>query len=917
MAKPTITTRAGKGSALTWTEGDSNLENLRDATITIKADTGGTDVVSDLNGTVTLVAGTNITLTGDNTAKTVTINSTASGGASALDDLTDVVITAAATNDVLVYNGTNWVDTAANTLTVSAASTASTATNATNINISTTDGNTSDTTLYPVMVGAASTGQQLPHVDTGLSYNASTNALTATTFSGNATSASKLSNMPTMGYTTTVTSGTAVTLTSSSNWYQVFTGSTAQTVNLPATNTLAVGWNFYIVNDSTAVISVLSSAGTSVTPATIPAGSAMMATVLDITAGNPQSTKWDCGLTSFSTFTGSGNLVFSTSPSFTTPSLGTPSSGTVTNLTGTASININGTVGATTPTTGAFTTLSASTSVSFSPSGAITLNPTTAGTINNMSIGATTASTGRFTTLSATGTTTLATSLTGLLKAASGVVSAATAGTDYVAVGGALGTPSSGTVTNLTGTASININGTVGATTPAAGTFTTATLDAGGELRLNNTADTFYVGFKAGTLAANKIWTLPTADGTANQVLKTDGAGNLGWSTAGGGSFDPASPGAIGGTTPDLGTFTGLIAKGNGTTASPARLSLPVVDHYSTAWTTNGIGISAPGGFTYRDTTSTGTVSAVYVHTLGGATLARTNTGAFTNAATLYVAPPGAGFQTTITNPAMAAFFDGPVRVAGNLNVDGGSSFNGSIGGTSPNTGAFTTLTTTDTVSMTGTSKTVTIAPTGASSSVVINCGSGGTINNMTVGVTTAAAGNFTSIGATTPGTGTFTSITANGTGSVILSPSSGTVTINPNGASTINNTSIGVTTAAAGRFTTLTATGAITLVDVRETVFAIGNSGVATLTPNAANGSVQTITATGNFTLSAFTSPVSGQTITFIITQDATGSRTLTSTMKFAGGSKTLTTTANAIDILTVSYIGTTYYASLAKGFV
>jgi len=41
--------------------------------------------------------------------------------------------------------------------------------------------------------------------------------------------------------------------------------------------------------------------------------------------------------------------------------------------------------------------------------------------------------------------------------------------------GGALGTPSSGTVTNLTGTASININGTVGATTATTGTFTTAT----------------------------------------------------------------------------------------------------------------------------------------------------------------------------------------------------------------------------------------------------------------------------------------------------------------------------------------------------------------------------------------------------------------------------------------------------------
>jgi hypothetical protein len=47
-----------------------------------------------------------------------------------------------------------------------------------------------------------------------------------------------------------------------------------------------------------------------------------------------------------------------TSPVLTTPALGTPSSGTVTNLTGTASININGTVGATTPAAGRFTDLS-------------------------------------------------------------------------------------------------------------------------------------------------------------------------------------------------------------------------------------------------------------------------------------------------------------------------------------------------------------------------------------------------------------------------------------------------------------------------------------------------------------------------------------------------------------------------------
>jgi len=54
-----------------------------------------------------------------------------------------------------------------------------------------------------------------------------------------------------------------------------------------------------------------------------------------------------------------------TSPTLTTPALGTPASGVVTNLTGTASININGTVGATTATTGAFTTLGATGVASF------------------------------------------------------------------------------------------------------------------------------------------------------------------------------------------------------------------------------------------------------------------------------------------------------------------------------------------------------------------------------------------------------------------------------------------------------------------------------------------------------------------------------------------------------------------------
>jgi hypothetical protein len=99
--------------------------------------------------------------------------------------------------------------------------------------------------------------------------------------------------------------------------------------------------------------------------------------------------------------------------------------------------------------------------------------------------------------------------------------------------------------------------------------------------------------------------------------------------------------------------------------------------------------------------------------------------------------------------------------------------------------------------------------------------------------------------------------------------------------------------------------------------VFSYGNSGTLTWAPNiATNGNIQTITLTGNLTLNAFTSPVSGQWVRLIITQDGTGSRTLTSSMKFEGGSKTLSTAANAVDIIDVWYIGTTYYASLTKGY-
>ena len=65
---------------------------------------------------------------------------------------------------------------------------------------------------------------------------------------------------------------------------------------------------------------------------------------------------------------------------------------------------------------------------------------------------------------------------------------------------------------------------------------TDITLNAQRELRLADADSSAYVGFKApATITTNRIWTLPSADGTSGQVLSTDGSGVLSWATAGGG----------------------------------------------------------------------------------------------------------------------------------------------------------------------------------------------------------------------------------------------------------------------------------------------------------------------------------------------------------------------------------------------
>jgi len=96
--------------------------------------------------------------------------------------------------------------------------------------------------------------------------------------------------------------------------------------------------------------------------------------------------------------------------------------------------------------------------------------------------------------------------------------------------------------------------------------------------------------------------------------------------------------------------------------------------------------------------------------------------------------------------------------------------------------------------------------------------------------------------------------------------------------------------------------------------IYDLGTTG-GTIAPDVANGNVQKITLNSALTLNAFTNPVAGQSLTLII-YGGTSYTSITSTMKFAGAVKTLTATAGCIDIVSIYYDGTNYFASLGKGF-
>ena len=420
------------------------------------------------------------------------------------------------------------------------------------------------------------------------------------------------------------------------------------------------------------------------------------------------------------------------------------------------------------------------TSFSFTNANGVTgtvTNSTTTPTLS-LSLGAITpssVSTGAFT---ATGTTTLATSLSGLLKGTAGVVSTATSGTDYApATSGTslLYGNGSGGFSNVTIGTGISFSGGTLSATSSGGTVTsfsagalsplfttsvaTSTSTPALSFSLTNAAAGTIFGNNTGSAGApaystissyldtfsstqgsilyrnSSGWTALTP-GTAGQVLATGGsAANPSWTNASAGTVTSVSgTGTVNGITLS-GTVTSSGSLTLGGTLSGVSLTTQVSGTLPVANGGTGVTTSTGTGSTVLSAspTLTGTLTAANLTATGTTTLATSLSGSLqaTSGVISSIANTGSGNNVLATSPTLVT----------------------------PALGTPTSLTLTNATGLplsTGVTGTLTNAQL-ANSSITFGAtptSLGGTVSGL----------NSVTIGATTPSSGAFTTLSATGT---------------------------------------------------------------------------------------------------------------------------------------------------------
>jgi len=439
--------------------------------------------------------------------------------------------------------------------------------------------------------------------------------------------------------------------------------------------------------------------------------------------------------------------------------------------------------------------------------------------ITNTAVGAANPSTGAFTSLSSSSTTTLnGTTVpasktlvvtTDKLSALAATTSAELAGviSDETGSGAlvfansptlvtpALGTPSALVGTNITGTAAaFNVNGTVGATTPSTGAFTSvaALSDSGYQAVVGQLTTGDRVGISgqasgSGTALVffdNAQTTFrPAIFDASSHSLKISGVEKAAVTSTG-------LQGAIGATTPSTGAFTTVSA------STPIAVASGGTGVTTSTGTTNVVLSNSPTLVTpILGTPQSGTLTSCT-----GLPISTGVSGLGTGVATFLGTPSSANLASAVTDETGSGslvFATSPTLVTPNIGVATGTSLaaalNGSLGATTPSTIAATTL-----------------AATRGSSGTVLNLLSGNSANYVDISIGRTAQEWFfgLSAAANNYATGTVAGdlvLGASGAANLFFGINNSVVgKLTSTG---LNSTAIGATTASTGSFTTLAAT--------------------------------------------------------------------------------------------------------------